>query len=214
MSGSDQAPPGPVATAHGTAPPTKERIMPLQSPKPLTLLTAVLLIICVSWPVSVHVEAKGRKGKSASRSKSSKRSFARRGKRRSKKVAPELPEDKVAVIPGTYPIAPDRIEVVESGSASSPDLARHLNPPLPPSQVPRDSSETDLRSPTRGKPLKIDESRVLQIQQALKQRGFYTGEMTGEYDQATVEAMRRFQTREKIPATGYPTAHALKRLGL
>jgi peptidoglycan hydrolase-like protein with peptidoglycan-binding domain len=57
-------------------------------------------------------------------------------------------------------------------------------------------------------------SRALQIQQALKRRGFYTAEMTGEYDEATVEAMRRFQTQEKIRATGYPTAHALKRLGL
>jgi peptidoglycan hydrolase-like protein with peptidoglycan-binding domain len=64
------------------------------------------------------------------------------------------------------------------------------------------------------KPLKIDGARALQIQEALKQRGFYSGELTGEYDQATVEAMRRFQTQEKIPATGYPTAHALKRLGL
>jgi hypothetical protein len=38
--------------------------------------------------------------------------------------------------------------------------------------------------------------------------------MTGEYDDATIEAMRRFQTQQKIPVTGYPTAHALKRLGL
>jgi peptidoglycan hydrolase-like protein with peptidoglycan-binding domain len=55
---------------------------------------------------------------------------------------------------------------------------------------------------------------VLQIQQALNQRGFYGGEMTGVYDAATVEAMRRFQANQKISATGYPTAHALKRLGL
>jgi peptidoglycan hydrolase-like protein with peptidoglycan-binding domain len=57
-------------------------------------------------------------------------------------------------------------------------------------------------------------SRALQIQLALKRRGFYTGEMTGEYDDATIESMRRFQTQQKIPVTGYPTAHALKRLGL
>jgi len=117
----------------------------------------------------------------------------------------------VAVIPDNYPIAPDRIEVIESGSATSPDLARYLNLPPPSPRPPQDPSETD---PTRHKPLKIDGSRALQIQQALKQRGFYTGELTGIYDEATVEAMRRFQTQEKIPATGYPTAHALKRLGL
>jgi Putative peptidoglycan binding domain len=188
--------------------------MSLQSPKPLTLIIAVLLITCGALSFSANVEAKGRKGKSASRSKSSKRSSAKRGKRRSNRVARSLVEDNVAVIPSTYPIAPDRIEVIEDGSASSPDLARHLNPPSPSSQTLRDSSETDPASLTRRKPLKIDESRALQIQQALKQRGYYNGEMTGIYDQPTVEAMRRFQTQEKIPATGYPTAHALKRLGL
>jgi len=54
----------------------------------------------------------------------------------------------------------------------------------------------------------------MQIQQALNQRGFYFGEMTGVYDAETIEAMRRFQISQKISATGYPTAHALKRLGL
>jgi len=175
------------------------------------MLTAVLLVIFVAWPFSAHVEAKGRKSKSASRSKSSKRSSARRGQRRSNKVADE---SYVAVIPETYPIAPDRIEVIESGAASAPDLSRYLNPPLPHSQPPQDSSDADPNLLTKRKGVKIDESRALQIQQALKQRGFYTGEMTGLYDQATVEAMRRFQTQEKIPATGFPTAHALKRLGL
>jgi len=185
--------------------------MPLQSPKPLTLLIAVLLTVSVAWPFSARVDAKGRKGKSASRSKSSNRSYAKRSKRRSNKGARSLLEDNVAVIPDNYPIAPDRIVVIESGSASSPDVARYLYLPPPSPQKPQDPSETD---PTRRKPLKIDESRAFQIQQALKQRGFYTGELTGVYDQATIEAMRRFQTQENIPATGYPTAHALKRLGL
>lgn len=185
--------------------------MILRSPTPLTLFTAVLLVIFVAWPFSTNAEAKGRKGKSASRSKSSKRSSARRGQRRSNKVAVER---DVAVIPETYPIAPDRIEVIESGSASAPDLSRYLNPPLPRSQPRQDSSDSDPNFLTKRKVIKIDESRVIQIQQALKQRGIFTGELTGLYDQATFEAMLRFQTGEKIPATGYPTAHALKRLGL
>jgi hypothetical protein len=185
--------------------------MSLQSPKPVMMLTAVILIFSIAWPFSARVEAKGRKGKFASRSKSSKRSIAKRGNRHSKKGATALLEDNVAVIPERYPIAPDRIEVIESGSAPSPDLARYLSLPPPSPRPPQDPSEID---PTRRKPLKIDGSRALQIQQALKKRGFYTGELTGVYDEATVEAMRRFQTQEKILATGYPTAHALKRLGL
>jgi Putative peptidoglycan binding domain len=185
--------------------------MSLQSPKPLALLTTFFLIISVAWPLSARVEAKGRKGKSASRSKSSKRSTAKRGQRRSNKAADDR---DLAVIPENYPIAPDRIEVIESGadSASALEISRNLKPPR--SQKPQDSSDADLPLLSKRKGLKIDESRALQIQQALKQRGFYTGEMTGVYDQATIEAMRSFQTQEKIPATGYPTAHALKRLGL
>jgi len=188
--------------------------MSLQSSKPLTLLIAVILTVSVAWPFSAHVEAKGKKGKHGARSRSSNRSSAKRGKRHSNKGASALLEDNVAVIPDTYPIAPDRIEVIESGSAASPDLARYLSLPRPAPQTPQNSSENDPGSPTKRKPLKIDGARALQIQQALKQRGFYTGELTGVYDQDTVEAMRRFQTQEKIPSTGYPTAHALKRLGL
>lgn len=185
--------------------------MPPQSPRPFTLLTTVLLIIFVAWPFSAPAEAKGKKGKSASRSKSSKRSAAKRGHRRLNKAADDR---DLAVIPENYPIAPDQIEVIESSadSDSALEISRNLKPPR--SQKPQDSSDADLPLLSKRKGLKIDESRALQIQQALKQRGFYAGEMTGIYDQATFEAMRRFQTQEKIPATGYPTAHALKRLGL
>jgi hypothetical protein len=185
--------------------------MPPQSPKPLTMLTAVILIIFVAWPFSTHVEAKGRKSKSASRSKSSKRYSAKRGQRRSNQVADE---NYVAVIPEHYPIAPDRIEVIENGAASTPEVSRYLYLPPPRNQPPQDAPDADPNLLAKRKGLKIDESRALQIQQALKQRGFYTGELTGVYDQATIEAMRSFQTQEKIPATGFPTAHALKRLGL
>jgi hypothetical protein len=182
-----------------------------QSPKPLRLLTAVILIIFFAWPFSVRVEAKGRKSQYASRSKSSKRTSARRAPRRSNRAANE---SEVAAIPETYPIAPDRIEVIESGAAPTPELSRYLSLPPPRSQPPQEAPDADPNLLTKRKALKIDESRTLQIQQALKQRGFYTGELTGAYDQATVEAMRSFQTQEKIPVTGYPTAHALKRLGL
>src|SRR5262249_2759845 len=138
------------------------KTMSLQSPKHLTLLTAVFLIIFVAWPFTARVEAKGRKGKPGARSKSSNRSSANRGKRHSNKRASALLEDNVAVIPDNYPIAPDRIEVIEGGSASSPDVARYLNLPPPSPQKPQDPAETD---PTRRKPLKIDGSRTLQIQQ-------------------------------------------------
>ncbi|HKQ79459.1 MAG TPA: peptidoglycan-binding domain-containing protein [Blastocatellia bacterium] len=181
-----------------------------RNPQNPALLVIALLIIGVAWPLSTQVEAKGKKGKSASRSKSSKKSSAKNRKRRSKKGA----EDNIASIPAVYPIAPDRIEVIENGADSSPDVSRHLNLPVPRAQSSQPPSEPDLSAPKKRKNVNIGESRVLQIQQALKQRGFYNDELTGVYDNDTVEAMRRFQIDQKINATGYPTAHALKRLGL
>lgn len=59
----------------------------------------------------------------------------------------------------------------------------------------------------------IPADRVLEIQRALIERG-YLKQASGEYDSATVGAMKAFQAAESIGATGYPTAHALHRLGL
>ena len=60
----------------------------------------------------------------------------------------------------------------------------------------------------------IPRERVREIQLALIERGFLEGPPTGVYDAQTVEAMKRFQHAEGIEVTGYPTAHALYRLGL
>src|SRR5262245_51907547 len=130
--------------------------MAMQSPRPFTLLTVVLLIIFVAWPFSAPAEAKGRKGKSASRSKSSRRSTARRGQRRSNKAANDR---DVAVIPETYPIAPDQIEVIDSGLDSTIEISRKLSPPR--YKKPQDPSDADPVLLTKRNGLKIDESRVL-----------------------------------------------------
>ena len=179
-------------------------------PRHATLLAVALFIACVAWPFSAPVEAKKKKGKSASRSKSSKKSSAKSKKRRSKNGA----DDDITRIPANYPIAPDRIEVIENGENSSSETSRQLNPPVQRATTPQTTPDPEQSASKKPKKIKIDESRALQIQQALKKRGFYNGELTGVYDNDTVEAMSRFQINEKIPATGYPTAHALKRLGL
>ncbi len=67
---------------------------------------------------------------------------------------------------------------------------------------------------TRRIEVEIDSSRVIEIQEALAKKGFYPSTPTGVYDETTVEAMRQFQASNQIDVTGYPTAHALKRLGL
>ncbi len=61
---------------------------------------------------------------------------------------------------------------------------------------------------------KMDEERIKQIQEALTRKGYYSGEISGQYDNATIEAMRRFQQEHKIDVTGYATAQSLRLLGL
>jgi hypothetical protein len=62
--------------------------------------------------------------------------------------------------------------------------------------------------------LVIPEARTREIQEKLREAGFYQGEITGQYDESTREAMRNFQRANGLKETGTPTAPALLRLGL
>lgn len=181
--------------------------------------------------------AKGRKGEAKARhgkqgrhasetdespwSRRSKKRVAKQGRRDAERsrpadedaadesVAPREAETRVS-----YPVVPDQIEVIEFGS----ERARSLD--LPQMQRfnftagGRTTAASLLGAPKRRLDLAIESARVVEIQKALAARGYFTGEPTGAWDDATFEAMRRFQFEHKIDATGYPTAHALKLLGL
>jgi peptidoglycan hydrolase-like protein with peptidoglycan-binding domain len=60
----------------------------------------------------------------------------------------------------------------------------------------------------------IPSDRVIEIQTALIKAGQFEGPATGQYDEATAEAMKRFQVLNGLPATGLPSAHTLKKLGV
>jgi Putative peptidoglycan binding domain len=60
----------------------------------------------------------------------------------------------------------------------------------------------------------IPTERVTEIQSALIKFGYLEGPPSGEYNEATVAAMKQFQNDSRLPATGLPSAHALKRLGV
>ncbi len=62
--------------------------------------------------------------------------------------------------------------------------------------------------------LKMQPERATEIQQALFRAGYLNQEPTGVYDDATRNAMRRFQTENGFPATGLPEAKSLMKLGL
>ena len=70
--------------------------------------------------------------------------------------------------------------------------------------------------PTSGRPAAtgIPTERVSEIQRALIKLGYLSGPASGQYDDDTVEAMKQFQSANQLPATGLPSAHALKRLGV
>jgi len=184
-------------------------------------LTCLLVAAALITVTAVSVEAKGKKkrtlastvkGKSTkqiklARSSSSRRSLARKGKR-GRRAASRYAQESYRPDPSPA-VVPDHIEVLEYGATNSADLSKWLNPPRPSTQ-----SGGDAGTITPSRRVNIDVMRVIQIQQALASKGFYSGETSGNYDDATMDAMRRFQASNKIAATGYPTAHALKRLGL
>ena len=62
--------------------------------------------------------------------------------------------------------------------------------------------------------LKLDPARASEIQQALIARGYLNQEPTGVWDDATRNAMRRFQEEHQFPTTGLPEAKSLMKLGL
>lgn len=60
----------------------------------------------------------------------------------------------------------------------------------------------------------IPQERVTEIQVALIRAGYLEGPATTQYDEATTNAMKRFQSAHSLPRTGLPSAAALKLLGV
>jgi len=56
--------------------------------------------------------------------------------------------------------------------------------------------------------------RISEIQQALAKNGSYAGEPNGKWDDATVDAMRKFQESHGLSPTGKLDAKTLQQLGL
>jgi Putative peptidoglycan binding domain len=105
---------------------------------------------------------------------------------------------------------PDVIDVIEHNSSESgrlDDVLRSEMKTMQFSGVPSNSR----RKMDVGK---MDAERIKQIQEALAKKGYYAGEISGQYDDLTIEAMRRFQETHKVDVTGYATAQSLRLLGL
>ena len=140
----------------------------------------------------------------------------------SPQTARETPSHEVEPVETTPPAAAvptadyssARIETIEYGSAKYNQTTRQLSLPTTGRGTGGDSAKSRINVSNRKIDVEIPPERVIEIQRALIERKYLEGEPTGVYDDVTIEAMRQFQTKERIDVTGYPTAHSLKRLGL
>jgi hypothetical protein len=62
--------------------------------------------------------------------------------------------------------------------------------------------------------LRPDPARYQQIQQALAERGYFKGPPDGNWNDDSVDALKRFQTDTKLEPDGKISAHTLTGLGL
>jgi peptidoglycan hydrolase-like protein with peptidoglycan-binding domain len=69
-------------------------------------------------------------------------------------------------------------------------------------------------TPARPASSGIPTERVAEIQRALIKEGYLEGQASGQYDDATIAAMKQFQTDNGYPASGMPSAYTLKKLGV
>ena len=80
--------------------------------------------------------------------------------------------------------------------------------------VEADSQEESAAQLPRAVAYGIPPDRVMEIQSALTKAGYYSGEVTGVYDENTKQAMKQYQQAHSLNASGLPSAHALKKLGV
>jgi len=78
----------------------------------------------------------------------------------------------------------------------------------------RRSASRRLRYRQRMARLRLEPERIKEIQQALVQVGYLNQEPDGNWDDATRDAMRRYQADHGFPTTGMPEAKSLLKLGL
>src|SRR5438270_4911683 len=81
-------------------------------------------------------------------------------------------------------------------------------------EQPPDTVQVSSARPVRTTPGgMLDPKSVRQVQSKLSGKGFKVAE-NGQLDEATEAALRKFQAREQIAATGLPDFDTLRRLGL
>ena len=80
----------------------------------------------------------------------------------------------------------------------------------------RYASEIRAADPVVSRPSSsgIPSERATEIQKALIKAGYMDGPPSGQYDDATIQAIRQYQSANGLPQTGMPSAVLLKKLGV
>jgi hypothetical protein len=118
-------------------------------------------------------------------------------------------------------------------SSNSPPSSSHTkpskaNPSAPKSASPHPTSTASHSSSRSGSKrskkksrsaapsyqLHPDPDRYRQIQQALADRGYFKGQVNGEWNEDSIDALKRFQTDQQLDPDGKINALSLKGLGL
>jgi hypothetical protein len=158
-----------------------------------------------------HSARKGKFGNKAERADTTETTAARQNVAPASETAIPIATSRAVVEVVSNAVVPDVIEVKEYDPANiGVDYSTTGRRPL---RAFSSAGQTFNVSSKRIE-VRIDPERITEIQEALRAKGFYSGELTEVWDEATWEAMQRFQISQRIDATGYPTAHSLKRLGL
>ncbi len=109
----------------------------------------------------------------------------------------------------------DKAEGTSSGK--SPSLKKTTDRPKaqrPTSKASRRRRQRRSTFKHRMARLRLQPQRVEEIQRALAQAGYLDRDPNGKWDDATRNAMLRYQTDHGFPATGLPEAKTLMKLGL
>jgi peptidoglycan hydrolase-like protein with peptidoglycan-binding domain len=98
-----------------------------------------------------------------------------------------------------------------SSGASTPASTSHAT-------VKKTAHSTHGKTSSKSKKVKGQtaptQDRINEIQEALGRRGAFTGSPTGQWDDSTVEAMKKFQTSNGLTPSGKLDALTLQKLGL
>ncbi len=131
------------------------------------------------------------------RSRRNRTTAATRREKSAPDSAPETDKPRPTANQSETPLTPGQARNNNTYSSAEQDSQEAAQPPAPRAVI---SS--------------IPTERVAEIQTALIKQGYLQGEASGIYDDNTKAAMKKFQLANNLQASGLPSAHALKRLGV